>query len=129
MQKTLATWCAMGVMMTAMLAACGSSSGGAEEPGSEEATSGGDLGPYAGAIASTDVDRGKEVFDMMCGDCHPDGEGDVGPSLVAEPHSPARLRQQIREGGSRMRPFSEARLNADDMEAVLAYLASIHAVK
>ena len=80
-------------------------------------------------IASTDVDKGKELFDSFCEDCHPGGEEDVGPSLIAEPHSPAHLRQQIREGSGKMRPFSEKRLPGEDLEALLAYLQTINAVK
>lgn len=124
MQNVLAMW-----VLVLVVAGCGGSSGGAEEPVGEETTAGGDLSQYAGAITSTDVDRGKELFDTLCGDCHPGGEGDVGPSLVAEPHTPERLRQQIREGSGKMRPFGENRLSDADMETVLAYLASIHAVK
>jgi mono/diheme cytochrome c family protein len=106
---------------------CGSSSKSAEEP-SSEASSGGDAA-YAGPIASTDVAHGKEVFGNFCGDCHPDGGEDVGPSLIATPHTPEHIRKQIREGGGKMRPFSEQRLGKDDMESILAYLASINAVK
>ena len=109
-----------------LLSACG---GGAQEPSAGEASAGGESAEYEGPLTSTDADRGKELFDTNCGDCHPGGESDVGPSLVAEPHTPARVRQQIREGSGKMRPFSEKRLSADDMEAVLAYLASINAVK
>ena len=69
------------------------------------------------------------MFDATCGDCHPGGEADVGPSLIETSHTPARLRKQIREGSGKMRPFSEKRLSNDEMEAVLAYLASINAVK
>jgi mono/diheme cytochrome c family protein len=108
--------------------ACGGSSEGAEEPEAEH-TSGGDMALYEGPIKSTDVAHGKEAFDNFCGDCHPDGGEDVGPSLIADPHSPGRLRKQIREGSGKMRPFSEQRLSNDDMEAILAYLASINAVK
>jgi mono/diheme cytochrome c family protein len=107
--------------------ACGGSSKGGEEA-SGEATSGGEA-EYAGPIASTDAAHGKETFDNFCGDCHPDGGEDVGPSLIATPHSPAKLRKQIREGGGKMRPFSEQRLSKDDMESVLAWLASVNAVK
>jgi mono/diheme cytochrome c family protein len=105
---------------------CGGGTG-AEEP-SGEASSGGEAA-YAGPIASTDVAHGKEVFGNFCGDCHPDGGEDVGPSLIATPHTPAKLRQQIREGGGKMRPFAEQRLSKDDMESVLAWLASVNAVK
>jgi mono/diheme cytochrome c family protein len=108
---------------------CGGGGAEVEEPASDEHTSGGDVGQYQGPIGSTDVEGGKELFDTRCGDCHPNGEEDVGPSLVAHAHTPAQLRQQIREGSGKMRPFPEARLSAADMEAILAYLASIHAVK
>jgi len=106
----------------------GACSGGAEE-GSSEATAGGDLSQYEGPIASTDVEMGRELFETHCDDCHPDGGEDVGPSLIEDPHSPGQLRRQIREGSGRMRPFSPGRLSDGDMEALLAYLASINAVK
>lgn len=124
-------------MKTVLLAAglllaigCG---GGSEEPSGEGGeSSGGESaspGDYEGPITSTEVDRGKDLFATHCDDCHPGGEEDVGPSLIADPHSPADLRKQIREGSGRMRPFSEKRLGKEDLEAVLAYLASINAVK
>lgn len=116
------------ILATLALATVGCGGGSsAEEPGGE-ASSGGEA-EYAGPIASTDVAHGKEVFDNFCGDCHPDGGEDVGPSLIATPHTPAKIRQQIREGGGKMRPFPESRLSKDDMESVLAWLASVNAVK
>jgi mono/diheme cytochrome c family protein len=109
------------------LAACGGSGSGADEPEGEE-TSGGDTA-YEGPITSTDIEGGKELFSTHCDDCHPGGEEDVGPSLIADPHTPARLRQQIREGSGKMRPFSENRLSDEDLESLLAYLQTINAVK
>lgn len=98
------------------------SSSGAEASASE--------GPnYEGPIGSTDVAQGKELFSSFCDDCHPDGGEDVGPSLIDNPHEPPKLRQQIREGSGKMRPIPENRLSNEEMEAVLAYLASINAVK
>ncbi|MGD8858880.1 MAG: cytochrome c [Myxococcales bacterium] len=113
----------------ALMASVGCGSSGEAEEASGEATGGGELTEYEGPIASTDVEAGKEAFDTFCGDCHPDGEEDVGPSLVADPHSPARLRQQVREGSGRMRPFSTNRLGDDQLEQILAYMASIGAVE
>ena len=115
------------LLLGGALIACGGG-GSAEEPGTE-GTSGGEDAAYAGPIASTDVDKGKEVFATNCDDCHPDGQEDVGPSLIADPHSPAQLRKQVREGSGKMRPFSEKRVSNEDLEALLAYLASINAVK
>jgi hypothetical protein len=117
---------AMAAFCGLSLCACG---GGASEPSSGESSAGGESAQYEGAIGSTDADHGKAVFDSSCGDCHPGGEADVGPSLIAEAHTPARVRPQIREGSGKMRPVSEKRLSNEDMEAVLAYLASINAVK
>jgi len=119
---TVALWA---LVLSGALIAC---SGGAEEP-SGEGSSGGEDATYAGPIASTDVAHGKEVFAANCDDCHPDGEEDVGPSLTADPHTPADLRKQVREGSGKMRPFPEKRVSNEDLEALLAYLASINAVK
>jgi mono/diheme cytochrome c family protein len=115
----------LGVGAVCALLACG---GGAEEPG-VEASSGDELAQYEGPIASTDAERGKELFSAHCDDCHPGGEEDVGPSLIADPHPPAQIRKQVREGSGRMKPFPEKRLSNDDLESILAYLASINAVK
>lgn len=106
---------------------CGGGSG-SEEP-SSEATSGGDLAMYERPIESTDVERGQKLFDDFCGDCHPGGESDVGPSLIDEPHTPGEIRKQTREGKGKMRPFSEKRLSDQDLESILAWLASVNAVK
>ena len=113
------------------LCACG---GGAEEAPAGEESSGGEAegggeGSYEGPITSTDVAHGKEVFETKCDDCHPGGEEDVGPSLIADPHTPAKIRQQVREGSGKMRPFSEKRISGEDLEALLAYLQTINAVK
>jgi mono/diheme cytochrome c family protein len=103
--------------------------GGGSSTAESEESSGGESAQYEGPIASTDAAHGKEVFSSFCDDCHPDGGEDVGPSLIEHPHSPARIRQQIREGSGKMRPFSEARLSNEDMESILAWLASVNAVK
>jgi mono/diheme cytochrome c family protein len=116
------------------VSACG---GGGSEEGEGEESSGGEAEAgqsdgseaYEGPITSTDVAHGKEVFETHCEDCHPGGEEDVGPSLIADPHTPADLRKQIREGSGKMRPFSEKRISGDDLEALLAYLQTINAVK
>ena len=116
----------LGALTVLSLVACG---GGAEEPSGAEASTGAELAEYEGPIASTDVERGKELFGVHCDDCHPGGEEDVGPSLIADPHPPAQLRKQVREGSGKMKPFPEKRLDSGDLEAILAYLASINAVK
>lgn len=109
-----------------ILTACGGS--GAAEGGSE-ASSGGDMSQYEGPIASTDTARGEEVFLMFCDDCHPDGGADDGPSLLEHPTTAAMMRKQIREGSGKMRPFPVKRLSDDDLEAALAFMQQMGAVK
>jgi mono/diheme cytochrome c family protein len=111
-----------------VLVGVGCGGGGASEPDAEK-SSGGESAAYEGPIASTDAAHGKQVFSNFCDDCHPDGGADVGPSLIETPHTPARIRQQVREGSGKMRPFSEKRLSSEDMESLLAFLASVNAVK
>ena len=123
--KALMVWVAGALLMAF---GCG---GGSETSGGGDETSGGEgaSASYEGPITSTDAEHGKQLFSTFCDDCHPGGEEDVGPSLIAEPHTPARIRQQVREGSGKMRPFSEKRVSNEDLEALLAYLASINAVK
>jgi mono/diheme cytochrome c family protein len=116
----------VGALAALALLGCG---GGAEAPSGAETSSGAELAQYEGPIASADAERGREIFAAHCDDCHPDGGEDVGPSLTADAHSPAQIRKQIREGSGRMKPFPEKRLSDDDLEHILAYLASINAVK
>ena len=108
-----------------MLSACG----GSQESNAAEASTGAELAQYEGPIASTDVERGKELFSAHCDDCHPGGEEDVGPSLIADPHPPGYIRKQIRAGSGKLRPFPEKRLSDQDMETILAWMASVNAVK
>jgi mono/diheme cytochrome c family protein len=116
------------ILLCLSLSACG---GGSEAPEGEESSGGEAEGgsAYEGPITSTDTAKGKEVFHTHCEDCHPGGEEDVGPSLIADPHTPSDLRKQVREGSGKMRPFSEKRISNEDLEALLAYLQTINAVK
>jgi mono/diheme cytochrome c family protein len=109
----------LSVACSASWLACGG--GGASEPSAGESSTGAEASSeYDGPIASTDVEAGKAVFATYCDDCHPDGDADVGPSLIADPHVAAQLRQQIREGSGKMKPFPEKRVSKDDLEALLA---------
>ncbi len=96
------------------LGACGGSSGGSSGDGAAQ---------YAGPIGSSDVARGQEVYESICAGCHSNG-----PALENIGWDAARVRQQIREGSGRMPPIRDTRVSAEDMEAVLAYLATIGGV-
>lgn len=110
------------ILLVSLAIGCGGgagSAGGTDAEGGQP-SAGGDLSQYEGPLTSTNVDAGKETFEMFCGDCHPDGEDDVGPSLIEHQNTPAALRKQIREGSGRMRPFSTKRLSDQQVEDMLA---------
>jgi hypothetical protein len=109
------------------LAACGGggSSGGGGESGGGGGSSGGESS-YAGPIGSTDIALGQQRYDSRCGNaCHNSGGG---PALANIGWTAERTRRQIREGSGGMSAIGPSRLSNEDMEAVLAYLASIGAV-
>jgi mono/diheme cytochrome c family protein len=95
------------------MSACGGGAVDTRDPGEVAAQ-------YQGPIGSTDVARGQELFASLCMSCH----GGSAPALEGIGWEPAAMRQQIREGGGRMPGFSESRLSAEDLEALLAYMAT-----
>jgi mono/diheme cytochrome c family protein len=105
----------MACVSAVALGACGGASSSTE--------TGDGAAQYAGPIGSSDVARGQEVFQSICAGCHSNG-----PALENLGWDPARVRQQIREGSGRMPPIRDTRVSAEDMEAVLAYLATIGGV-
>jgi len=67
------------------------------------------------------------VLNRACGNCHEpdDREGPNPGKNWAE----ARMRAQIRQGRGRMRAIPVARLSDADLDALIAYLRSTHAVQ
>jgi mono/diheme cytochrome c family protein len=104
------------------LAGCGS-----ESPTEGEGTSGGEVS-YEGPVASMDTVGGEAVFQQFCNGCHPGGNEGRGPALVNENEPAAEVREQVREGGGQMPGFGEDRIDAMQLEALLAYLQTIGAV-
>lgn len=75
------------------------------------------------------VRRGQRRFDKACGNCHPDGEEDLGPSLIGIRWTVPRMTRQIRNGSGKMKPISTKRLPQSEMEPLMAYLSTLRAVK
>ena len=103
----------------ALAAGCGGGGGGdVHEPGEVAAE-------YQGPIRSSDTARGEELFNGICMSCHAGG----APTLDNIGWEPGALRQQVRQGEGRMPAISESRLGPDDLEAILAYMATIGAAQ
>ncbi len=106
------------------LAACG---GGTDTAGGA-GTSGGETASYAGPLTSTDVAGGQAVYAASCAGCHTNQPGSYGPNLTTLGHSPESIREVIREGRGRMPGFGAEQIGGEDLEKLLAYLASIGCV-
>lgn len=101
------------------MAACGGSSA----EGGEGTTV---AAQYQGPIQSEDVVTGEQLFTDVCGACHSDGGA---PDLTAHAHGAGQIRQIVREGEGQMPPLDSSRLSDSDLEAVLAYMATIGAAE
>jgi mono/diheme cytochrome c family protein len=83
--------------------------------------------PLAGPMALNDTQaKGQLLFMRHCNQCHPNGEGGLGPSMNNKPIPRAVMKLQIRKGvlGS-MPAFHEGDLSDGDVEAVLDYVEAL----
>jgi len=71
------------------------------------------------------LEAGRRKWNRVCGECHGTG---IGPALNGRRLAAERVRTTVRRGRGDMRPLSERRVSADDLEAVLVYLSTIRAV-
>ncbi len=69
--------------------------------------------------------RGQRVFMRFCHQCHPHGEGGVGPSLNDKPLASAMIKSEVRRGGGAMPPFDEQRISDDQLNDVTDYMAKV----
>jgi mono/diheme cytochrome c family protein len=65
---------------------------------------------------------GEQVFDRNCSQCHPGGEGGVGPALNNKPAPQWAIRFQVRHGLGAMPRFSEREISDEQLAAVTSYM-------
>ena len=77
-------------------------------------------------LESTDVATGQDVYAEYCEGCHPGGEKGDGPKIADLELAPAKTRWQVRSGGKDMPAFGPDKINNADLEALLAYTATLN---
>ncbi|MEM7449214.1 MAG: cytochrome c [Myxococcota bacterium] len=117
--KWLCTITAAAFLVTT--AACGGGHKGAEVTGGR-GERGHEADVFAGPIASVDIATGEAVWSQFCEGCHPGGGSGVGPAVDNAEWSAAAMRRQVRLGEDRMPGFGPNRIDAEELEALLAYL-------
>ena len=69
--------------------------------------------------------EGQRLFGKFCYQCHPGGEGGLGPALNDKPLPAAAIRAQIREGVGAMPAFDSDLLNDAQVAAIAAYVQEL----
>lgn len=83
--------------------------------------------PLAGPmrLEDTQLASGRQVFVTHCQQCHPGGEGGLGPALNNKPLPDFLIRLQVRQGLGVMPAFDEKEISDAEMEDLLAYLGAL----
>lgn len=83
--------------------------------------------PVAGPmpLETREASAGRHVFLVHCHQCHPGGEGGLGPALNNKPLPDFLVRLQVRRGLGAMPAFKEEEISDREMEGLLAYLGDL----
>lgn len=83
--------------------------------------------PLAGPMRLEDpqLAAGREVFTTKCHQCHPGGEGGLGPAINNKPLPGSLIRLQVRKGLGTMPAFSEEVISDQDLDSLIAYLRAL----
>jgi mono/diheme cytochrome c family protein len=83
--------------------------------------------PIAGPSTSTDpkIERGRIAFAQYCSQCHPRGEGGLGPALNNKALPGFLIKCQVRLGLGVMPDFVIQHLPPDKLDDIVAYLAAL----
>jgi mono/diheme cytochrome c family protein len=82
--------------------------------------------PFTGSLSLTpEAERGQLVFMRHCHECHPGGEGGLGPGINDKPLPRFLIRTQVRRGFGAMPAFSNDRLAPGELEDLLDYMAAL----
>jgi mono/diheme cytochrome c family protein len=82
--------------------------------------------PFTGSLSLTpEAQRGQLIFMRHCHECHPGGEGGLGPGINDKPLPRFLIRTQVRRGFGAMPAFPSDRLASGDLEDLLDYMAAL----
>jgi mono/diheme cytochrome c family protein len=65
---------------------------------------------------------GEQVYDRACSQCHPGGEGGLGPSLNDKPLPKWAIRIQVRNGVGAMPRFGSGEISDEQLAAMTSYM-------
>lgn len=69
--------------------------------------------------------RGQQVFFQNCHQCHPHGQGGLGPAIVNKPLPEFLMKFQVRHGLGTMPSFGADKIPPQDLEALMEYIKAV----
>jgi mono/diheme cytochrome c family protein len=76
-------------------------------------------------VASDREKSGEQVFMGFCHECHPGGEGGLGPALNNKLLPGFMIRLQVRRGFGAMPSFSQEEIPNGKLDDLIAYLRTL----
>lgn len=73
-------------------------------------------------VPSAEIALGQRVFDVNCSQCHPGGEGGLGPALNNKPLPGWLIKFQVRNGLGVMPSFSSQQIGDEELDALTQYM-------
>ena len=73
------------------------------------------------------VSVGQQVFMQHCYQCHPGGAGGLAPAINDKPLPVWLMKTQVRVGLGAMPGFSEKKISAEQLDALMVYLKALRA--
>lgn len=73
----------------------------------------------------SDVARGEKVFMEHCYQCHPNGEGGLGPSINDKPAPGFLVKTQIRKGLGTMPSFTDKEISKEELNDLTDYVLAL----
>jgi mono/diheme cytochrome c family protein len=71
------------------------------------------------------VQRGEVQFAKNCHQCHPGGEGGLGPGLNDKPAPVWLMKTQVRLGLGRMPGFNDEQISSEQLDDLMAYVIAV----
>ena len=83
--------------------------------------------PITGAVDVSDpkMAHGQQLFMEHCYQCHPNGEGGLGPAINQNPAPGWVVKTQIRAGLGAMPSFHETEISPEDLDDLVAYVKAL----
>lgn len=82
--------------------------------------------PLHGPLAlNQKAQRGRIVFQQNCHQCHPGGDGGLGPALNNKPAPVWLMKVQVRTGLGVMPAFDESQIKPDELNDLMAYIIAL----